>query len=146
MNLPCSSPHLGRMLRFLICGSSAAVLNVGLAYIGVSLLGFRSDLQENYVNFAAMEVSLVYSFFVYWAFVWKDKTSSPSRILLRQLPLYHGSAAAAVLTRIFLFAILQTVGLYYLLNILIGIVAGASLNYALTNRYVFGGFIDQRDI
>jgi len=134
------------MLRFLICGGSAAMLNLGLAYIGVSLLGFRSDLQMNFVNFAAMEASLVYSFFVYRAFVWKDKTSSLSRILLRQLPVYHASAASAALTRMLLFAILQTVGLYYLLNILIGIIVGASLNYTLTDRYVFSSFLNKRDV
>jgi hypothetical protein len=45
----------------LIGGSSAAALNLLLAYIAVDLLGFRSDLQQNYVNLAAMETSLVYS-------------------------------------------------------------------------------------
>jgi len=124
-------------VRFLIGGGSATVLNLLLAFIAVDLLGFRSELQQNYVNFAAMETGLVYSFFVYRAFVWKDKTSSARRILLRQLPLYHLSAGAGLLTRMLLFPVLQIVGLHYLLNIILGIMVGAAVNYTLTNHYVF---------
>jgi dolichol-phosphate mannosyltransferase len=130
-------------VRFLIGGGSATVLNLLLAFIAVDLLGFRSTLQQNYVNFAAMETSLVYSFFVYRAFVWKDQTSSTRRILLRQLPLYHLSAGAAVLTRTILFPVLQVVGLHYLLNIIVGIMVGAGVNYTLTNRYVFKSLVNK---
>ena len=112
----------------------------------MDLLGFRSDLEQNYVNFAAMEVGLVYSFFIYRAFVWRDKISSPSWILLRQLPLYHLSAGAGALTRMLLFPVLQIVGLHYLLNIAAGILPGAGLNYTLTNRYVFRSLTSERDI
>jgi dolichol-phosphate mannosyltransferase len=121
------------------------LLNLTLAYIGVDLLGFSSKLQQNYVNFVAMEISLVYSFFVYRSFVWRDRTRSASRVLLRQLPLYHLSAGAGVLTRILLFPILQIVGLHYLLNIIVGIMAGASVNYTLTNRYVFNILRNDRE-
>jgi dolichol-phosphate mannosyltransferase len=141
-------PYVGsilqfRIVRFLIGGGSATVLNLLLAFIAVDLLGFRSTLQQNYVNFAAMETSLVYSFFVYRAFVWKDQTSSTRRILLRQLPLYHLSAGAAVLTRTILFPVLQVVGLHYLLNIIVGIMVGAGVNYTLTNRYVFKSLVNK---
>ncbi len=126
-----------RVVRFLIGGGSATVLNLLLAFIAIDLLGFRSSLQQNYVNIAAMETGLVYSFFVYRAFVWKDKTSSKRRILLRQLPLYHLAAGAGLLTRTLLFPVLQLVGLHYLLNIIVGIMVGAAMNYTLTNRFVF---------
>jgi len=132
-------------VRFLIGGGSAAVLNLILAYIGVDLLGFSSDLQQNYVNFAAMEISLIYSFLIYRAFVWKDKASSIRRILLRQLPIYHLSAGSGLLTRTLLFPVLQIVGLHYLLNIILGIMIGAGINYTLTNRYVFTSLTNERD-
>jgi len=112
----------------------------------VDLLGFRSDLQQNYVNVAAMETGLVYSFFVYRAFVWKDKTSSKRRILLRQLPLYHLSAGAGLLTRTLLFPVLQIVGLHYLLNIIVGIMVGAAVNYTLTNRFVFRSLANHKNL
>ncbi len=110
----------------------------------MDLLGFRSDLQQNYINFAAMETSLLYSFFVYRAFVWKDKASPARRILLRQIPLYHLSAGAGLLSRMLLFPALQILGLHYLLNIVVGILAGATVNYILTDRYVFKSFASER--
>lgn len=113
----------------MIGGSSAAALNLLLAYIAVDLLGFRSNLQQNYVNLAAMETSLVYSFFMYRAFVWKDKTSSVRWIVLRQLPIYHLTAGAGLLTRTLLFPLLQVIGLRYLPNIAKGILVGAGVNY-----------------
>ncbi len=151
MRLTYLNPYLGqilqlRVVRFLIGGGSATVLNLLVAFIAVDLLGFRSALQQNYVNFAAMETGLVYSFFVYRAFVWKDKTSSKRRILLRQLPLYHLSAGAGLLTRTLLFPVLQIVGLHYLLNIIVGIMVGAAVNYTLTNRYVFTNFEIEKDV
>ncbi len=62
-----------------------------------------------------------------------------SRILLRQLPLYHLSAGAALLGRTFLFPLLQALGLHYLPNIFLGILAGAAIKYVLIDRYVFKG-------
>lgn len=146
MRLIYASPHLGRILRFLIGGGSAAALNLFLAYIGVDFMGFSSNLQQNYVNFVAMEISLIYSFFIYRAFVWKDRNSSVRRILFRQLPIYHLSAGAGLLSRTFIFfPLLQLFGLYYLLNIAIGILAGAGVNYVLTDRYVFRSIASEKD-
>lgn len=137
MKLPYNTPHLGRIPRFLIGGGSAAALNLVLAYVGVDLLGFDSDLQQNYVNLTAMEASLIYSFFIYRAFVWRDKTSSASRILLRQIPLYHLSAGTGMLSRMLLFPVLQLLSFHYLINVLLGILVGSATNYFLSDRYVF---------
>ena len=109
-------------------------------------MGFRSELQQNFVNLVTMETSLLYSFFIYRAFVWRDKTSSVSRILLRQIPLYHMSAGAALVSRALLFPVLQALGLYYLANILLGIMAGAALNYFLSNRYVFNNLRGEKSV
>lgn len=137
MRLFYSISGLERVVRFLIGGGSAATLNLTLVYVGVEFLGFRSDLQQNYVNVSAMEISLVYSFFIYRAFVWRDKTVSVSRIFLRQLPTYHVAAGTGLLARVLLFPVLQAFGVYYLLNIVLGILAGAAINYVLSDRYVF---------
>ncbi len=126
-----------RILLFLIGGGSAAALNLALVYVGVEFVGLRSELQQNYVNVVAMEISLVYSFMVYRAFVWRDRTAGPARVLLRQLPLYHLSAGAGVLTRIVAFPLLQALGVHYLPNTIIGILIGSAVNYTLSDRYVF---------
>src|SRR5215212_3487930 len=138
MKLPHIAPRLEQVVLFLACGSSAAALNLVLAYAAVDLLGFSSNLQQNYVNIVTMEVGLVYSFFVYRVFVWRDKTSSPSRILLRQIPVYHLSAGAAILARgLLIFPLLQLLGVHYLLNIILGLLCGAAITFVLSDRYVF---------
>lgn len=146
LKLHHKTPHFERIVRFLICGGSAAALNLLLAYIGVDVLGFNSDLQQNYVNFITMEMSLIYSFFVYRAFVWKDKTSSVKRILFRQLPVYHLAAGAGPLGRALLFPVLQAMGVHYLANILVGIVIGAAINYCLSHWYVFNDPMAEKNV
>ena len=124
-------------MLFIVGGGSAAVINLVLVYIGVDLLGLSSDLQQNYVNLVAMEISLVYSFFVYRAFVWRVKTWDTTRVFLRQLPLYHLSAGTGILVRAFLFPLLQLLGVHYLPNVAVGILIGAAANYVLTDNFVF---------
>lgn len=131
-----------RILLFLIGGGSAAALNLALVYVGVEVLGLRSDLQQNYVNIVAMEISLLYSFVVYRTFVWKYTAVGLAPILLRQLPLYHLSAGAGVLTRVVAFPLLQALGVHYLPNTVIGILIGSAVNYVLSDRYVFANPAD----
>ncbi len=137
MRFPYVSPRVERVLLFLIGGGSAGVVNLILAYVGVDLLGFRSELQQNYVNLVAMEISLVYSFFVYRAFVWRVKTWDSAQVFLRQLPLYHLSAGTGVLARVFLFPLLQLLGVHYLPNVALGILVGAAVNYVLIDNFIF---------
>lgn len=144
MRLSSISPALERILLFLVGGGSAAIVNLVLAYVGVDFLGFSSELQQNYVNLVAMEISLVYSFFVYRAFVWRIKIWDKSQIILRQLPLYHLSAGAAVLVRTLLFPLLQLLGVHYLSNIALGILVGAAINYLLIDNFVFKDVISKK--
>ena len=144
MKLPYASPELKRILLFLIGGGSAAMVNLVLAFIGVDLLGLSSDLQQNYVNIVAMEISLVYSFFIYRAFVWRIKTYDTAQIFLRQLPLYHLSAGTSILVRALLFPLLQLLGVHYLPNVALGILVGAAANYVLTDNFVFKDFTSKR--
>ncbi len=137
MRLPLVSPKLKRILLFFVGGGSAAVANLALVYVGVDLLGLSSELQQNYVNLVAMEISLVYSFFVYRAFVWRVKTWEADRIFLRELPIYHLSAGTGILVRALLFPLLQLLGMHYLPNVALGIVVGAAANYVLTDSFVF---------
>jgi|SRR5215203_1187799 len=144
MKLPFAVARLERIFLFLICGGSGAVLNLVLAYVGIDLLGLRSAPQQNFVNLTAMELSLIYCFFIYRAFVWRIRNRDLAQIFLRQLPLYHLSAGTGILTRILAFPLLQAFGVHYLLNITLGILAGASMNYVLSDRYVFKDPITQK--
>lgn len=137
-NLLSSYPKRAeKIFLFMVGGGSAGAFNLALAYLGVDVLGFDSALQQNVVNILAMEASLLFSFVIYRTFVWRLKGRDPSEIFLRQLPMYHVSAGAGVLTRVAIFPLLQYFGVYYLVNIAVGIVVGAALNYVLADRFVF---------
>jgi hypothetical protein len=56
---------------------------------------------------------------------------------LRRLPLYHLSVGAGLLGRTLLFSVLQAFGVYYILNITLGILVSAAINYNISTRYVF---------
>lgn len=144
MKLPYVSLEPGRILLFLIGGVSAAIVNLILAYLGVDLLGLNSDLQQNYVNIVAMEISLVYSFLIYRAFVWRIKTWNNSQVFLRQLPLYHVSAGTGILVRTLLFPVVQLLGVHYLPNVALGILVGAAANYILADNFVFRDFTNRK--
>ena len=140
MSAKASSSHPARaekIFLFGVGGGCAAVFNLALAYVGVDVLGFDSTLQQNMVNLLAMEASLLFSFVIYRTFVWRLRGRDPSEIFLKQLPMYHLSAGAGILARVAIFPILQYAGVYYLINIAVGIVAGAALNFVLADRFVF---------
>ena len=146
MRIPYVSPELERILLFVVGGGSAAIVNLVLAYIGIDLLGFSSDLQQNYVNLVAMEISLVYSFLVYRIFVWRIKTWDTAQVFLRQLPLYHLSAGTGVLVRVLLFPLLQLLGVHYLINVALGVLIGAAFNYVLIDNFVFKESINRKTV
>lgn len=59
-------------------------------------------------------------------------------VLWRQIPLYHVSAGAAVIVRIFiLFPLLDWLKVDYKINTLVGVLLSAALNYIISDRLVF---------
>lgn len=127
-----------RIVRFLFLGGSAAAVNLLLMALLVDLLGWDSSLGRNLANVVSLEVSLVYSFFVYRRFVWNDSDSAHNRSTGLLLLRYHGSAGTAILTRsLILFPVLDFFGLHHLLNTLLGAITSCFLNYALSSRFVF---------
>ncbi len=93
-----------------------------------------------------METRLVYSLFIYTAFVWKVKTWANAQVFLRQLPMYYLSAGAAFLARgLLIFPLPQLLGMNYLLSMNTGLPAGAAVNLILSDRYVFTTVLEQSD-
>lgn len=127
-----------RVLRFLVGGGIAALLNLILIYALIEGLGFDTPLLRNVANAIAIEVSLLASFFIYRTWVWTGGVWSLRDVMLRQIPLYHLSAGAAVLLRIFvIFPLLDWWGVNYGINTLVGVLASATLNYVISDRLVF---------
>ena len=127
-----------RAVKFLIGGGVAAVFNLMAIFVLIEGLSLTTPLQRNIANIIAIELSLIFGFFVYRIWVWPGGVWRISEVLLRQLPLYHFSAGASVLLRILIvFPLLDRLGVNYSINTLIGVILSAVLNYLISDRLVF---------
>ncbi|WP_445634870.1 Dolichol-phosphate mannosyltransferase [Nostoc sp. DSM 114161] len=127
-----------KIIKFLLAGGLAAGLNLVLIYLIIEKLGFNTPFLRNVANIISIEISLVFSFFIYRIWVWTGGVWNFGEVFLRQLPLYHVSAGVAVITRIlFIFPILDWLKVNYAINTIIGALASASINYLISDRFVF---------
>lgn len=127
-----------RISKFIVGGGVAATLNLLLIFAMIELLSFNTPVQRNLANAISIELSLVFSFFVYRIWVWPGGDWTVREVLWRQLPLYHISAGTSVIARIFiLFPLLDWLGVNYAINTLVGVLLSAILNYVISDRLVF---------
>ena len=127
-----------RVVKFLFGGGVAAVFNLCLIFVLIEWLGFNDPFLRNLANIISIELSLIFSFFIYRIWVWPGGVWQFSEVFLKQLPLYHLSAGTAVLMRIFVvFPLLDRLGVNYGINTLIGVLLSAILNYLISDRLVF---------
>ncbi|PSM46493.1 glycosyl transferase [Chroococcidiopsis sp. CCALA 051] len=126
-----------RTVKFFIGGGIAAALNVWLISLLIDRLGFHTPELRNIANAISMEVSLLFSFFIYRIWVWTGGDWRLEKVLWRQLPLYHISASSSIIIRLILFPILDWLSLSPQNNTLIGVLLGAILNYIISDRLVF---------
>jgi dolichol-phosphate mannosyltransferase len=127
-----------KVFKFLIGGGVAAVVNLLLIFGLIEWLGFNTPTLRNVANAVSIELSLLASFFIYRVWVWPGGVWTIGEVLWRQIPLYHLSAGAAVITRIFiLFPLLDRLGVNYAINTLVGVLLSAIINYLISDRLVF---------
>ncbi len=127
-----------RIVRFIIAGSVATLFNLLLIVFMIDALRFNTPFLRNIANVVSIELSLLFSFFVYRTFVWSEGTWKVREVLSRQLPLYHISTGAAVILRILiLFPILDWLGINYAINTLLGVLLSSCINYVMNERLVF---------
>lgn len=127
-----------KIFKFLIGGGVAAAFNLVLMFCLIEWLRFNTPFLRNIANVVSIEISLIFSFFVYRIWVWTGGTWTVREVLWRQLPLYHLSAGTAVIARIFLlFPLLDWLGVNYAINTLVGVLVSATLNYLISDRLVF---------
>ncbi|MBD2251219.1 glycosyltransferase [Nostoc parmelioides] len=127
-----------KILKFLLGGGLAAGLNLVLIFLLIEKLNFDTAFLRNIANVLSIEISLIFSFFIYRTWVWTGGIWNLREVVLRQLPLYHVSAGLAVITRVFLiFPILDWLRVNYAVNTLIGALLSASINYLISDSFVF---------
>jgi dolichol-phosphate mannosyltransferase len=127
-----------KVVKFLFGGGLAALINLLLIFWLIEILGFNTPILENVANIISIEISLLASFFIYRLWVWTGGNWTIKEVLWRQIPLYHVSAGGAIILRIFLiFPLLNWLGINYLINTLVGVLLSATLNYLISDRFVF---------
>ena len=127
-----------RSVRFLIAGGVGALFNLLLISITIEKLELDRPLLRNIANTICIEISIIFSFFLYRISVWSEGEWNLRKILFKQLPIYHMSTGFSVILRIFLiFPILDWLGVNYQINTLCGILFGAVINYLINDRVIF---------
>ncbi len=129
-----------RVFRFLICGVISAAFNILLLAVLIESFQLDEPFWRNLANFIAIEVSVLFTFFIYRLWVWSSHRWSLQKTLRREIPLFHVSCGVSVAARSFiLFPILDWMGVNYAINSLIGITIGSVMNYVISDRVVFRG-------
>ena len=77
-----------RIKKFLIIGSSAALVNFFLMIFLVEALGFKSYYLINLANILSIEISIVYNFIFQRAWTWKDAPRKEGGGLIAQFIIY----------------------------------------------------------
>ena len=126
-----------RIMKFLIVGCSAVLVNFLLMTIFIELLGFKSYFLKNLANILAIEMSAVYNFSISRVWTWKDAPRKQGKGLVGQFVSFNLVLVAGTVMRVVLFAVFEKWGLFYLLNVAIGIGIAACLNFILYDKFVF---------
>ena len=128
-----------KKIKFVLAGGAAASFNLLAIICLVEFLGFDTAVLRNVANAISVELSLIASFFLYRLLVWPGGSWEIRQMVWEQLPLYHTSGGAVVISRIFfVFPFLDWLGIHYTLNTLVGVGLGATINYVLKDRLGFG--------
>ena len=127
-----------KILKFLFCGLITAAFNIAVIYILVEQWQFDTPFLKNLANLIAIEISLIFTFFVYKKWVWSKSKWRIQTIVKKEIPLFHISTVLAIALRSFIiFPIINWLGINYLLNTLIGIALGSVINYLACDKIVF---------
>jgi dolichol-phosphate mannosyltransferase len=114
-------------MNIILSGSVSALFNILLMLILVGELNFNTFFLINISNLISIEISLIISFFIYRYFVWshtKDEVSNNFNIF-------------PVLLRIlFVFPLLDLLGVHYLINTIIGIFLSFLFNILLSDDFL----------
>lgn len=126
-----------RIVKFLIVGCSAAVVNFLLITLLIEVLGFNSYFFKNLANILAIEMSAIYNFSISRVWTWKDSPRKQGKSLVGQFISFNLALLAGIVIRIIVFAVFEKLGLFYLLDVVIGIGIAACIDIILYDKFVF---------
>jgi len=129
---------LPRGIRFCLSGGVATGVNVALMILFVEWLKMDSFILKGLANFLAMAIGAIAAFFLHRAWTWDDSTKYRGVALLQQIARFVSSLVVGVGSRIGMFAVMDYYfHIAYLLNVAVGILCAAIVDYYLYDRLVF---------
>ena len=134
-----------RLKRFIIIGSSAAIVNFALMIIFVEALSFDTYVLKNIANAISIEVSVFYNFLLSRIWTWGDAPKRQGIGLVSQFIFFNLAASTGILIRVIIFAILDKIGLYYLINVFFGIGVASIVNFILYDKLIFRRVIREKE-
>ena len=126
-----------RLKRFLIVGLSAAIVNFALMVFFVEVLSFKTYFLKNIANTISIEVSVFFNFLLSRIWTWGDAPKRQGKGLVSQFIFFNLAASTGILIRVIIFAILDKIGVYYLINVFFGIGIASILNFILYDKLIF---------
>jgi dolichol-phosphate mannosyltransferase len=126
-----------RIKKFIIVGSSAAFVNFALMILFVEALSFQTHLLKNVANVVSIEVSVFYNFLLSRIWTWGDAPKKQGKGIILQFVSFNLAALTGVLLRIIIFAILDKFGVFYIINVALGIGIAAVVDFILYDKLIF---------
>ena len=134
-----------RVKRFLIIGSSAAFVNFLLMILFVEVFWFKTYFLKNLANVSSIEISIFYNFLLSRLWTWVDAPKKQGKSLMAQFVSFNLAALTGIGIRVFVFAILEKWGVFYLLNVALGIGLAATVDFLLYDKLIFKRRIDEEE-
>ncbi|CAD5951880.1 Glycosyl transferase, family 2 [Planktothrix tepida] len=129
-----------KFFKFIIGGGLTTCFNILLIFLLIDRWGWNTPVLHNLANVISIELSVLFSFFLYRLWIWTEGNWEFKEIFLKQLPLFHLAAGSVVIARIvFLFPLLDYGSIDPKINTLAGGLFGAVLNYIMNDFWVFKG-------
>jgi dolichol-phosphate mannosyltransferase len=126
-----------RLKRFIIVGSSAAIVNFAFMIFFVEALSFNTYLLKNIANLISIEVSVFFNFLLSRIWTWDDAPKRKGKGLISQFIYFNLAALTGIFVRLIIFAILDKLGVFYLINVFFGIGIASILNFLLYDKLIF---------
>ena len=133
-----------RVKRFLIIGSSAALVNFLLMILFVEVFWFKTYFLKNVANISSIEISIFYNFVLSRLWTWVDAPKKQGKSLIAQFISFNLAALTGIGIRVVVFAILEKWGVFYLLNVAFGIGLASTVDFILYDRLVFRRTADEK--
>lgn len=126
-----------RVKRFLVIGFSAAIVNLMLMILFVEVFKFNTYLLRNIANILSIEISIAYNFSLSRLWTWKDAPKKQGKRLIMQFIAFNLAALTGISIRAVTFAFLDLLGVFYILNVIIGIGLAATVDFILYDKLIF---------